>query len=280
MNKMRSITARCLAFLMLALCFASCAKSTESTEDPWQEQYDLGVRYLSKENYEEAALTFAAAIEIDPKRAEAYAAAAEAYMALGDADSAMAILQQGYEATNDETLLEQKESIDIANKRWQDKQIETFGFLITMPITGADLEEMGFTYDWYMIPGVEGVGYNMHHPEFGSNVTVLCSLMDEPESEDPKDCGAMPLSGLNIHVFNVLDEKHASAIRLAGDITFNSSMEDVINAYGRPTVETNDEWNGSIITGLHYQIPDYWMIIGFQDGRMCEVDFEFVPPQA
>lgn len=33
----------------------------------WQEQYDRGVRYLSKGNYEEAIIAFTAAIEIDPK---------------------------------------------------------------------------------------------------------------------------------------------------------------------------------------------------------------------
>ena len=31
----------------------------------WQEQYDLGVQYLSKGTYEEAIIVFAAAIEIE-----------------------------------------------------------------------------------------------------------------------------------------------------------------------------------------------------------------------
>ena len=38
----------------------------------WQEQYDLGVRYLAEGNYEEAIIAFTAAIEIDPNRVEAY----------------------------------------------------------------------------------------------------------------------------------------------------------------------------------------------------------------
>ena len=73
------------------------------------EQYDLGVRYLSEGNYEEAIVAFTAAIEIDPKRPEAYAKAAEAYEVLGDLDSARAILEQGYQATGDETLRSVKE---------------------------------------------------------------------------------------------------------------------------------------------------------------------------
>lgn len=65
----------------------------------WQDQYDLGMLYLSEGNYEEAIIAFTAAIEIDPKRPEAYEKAAEAYEALGDMDSAWAVLEQGVQAT-------------------------------------------------------------------------------------------------------------------------------------------------------------------------------------
>ena len=40
--------------------------------DKWQEQYDLGVRYLQEGKYDDAVLAFTAAIEIDPKRAPAF----------------------------------------------------------------------------------------------------------------------------------------------------------------------------------------------------------------
>ena len=46
----------------------------------WQEQYDLGVRYLEDGDYEEAIIAFTAAIEIDPKRAEAYVGRGNAYV--------------------------------------------------------------------------------------------------------------------------------------------------------------------------------------------------------
>lgn len=63
-----------LGFL-LALC--ACGQGINgqaSSKDQltWQEQYDLGVRYLEDGDYEEAIIAFTAAIEIDPKRAEAY----------------------------------------------------------------------------------------------------------------------------------------------------------------------------------------------------------------
>ncbi len=61
----------------------------------WQEQYDLGVRYLSDGNYEEAIIAFTAAIEIEPKQAPAYVDLADAYIAAGDTAKAESILRQG-----------------------------------------------------------------------------------------------------------------------------------------------------------------------------------------
>ena len=71
--------------LTLALALGLCACG-QSGETKWQEQYDLGLRYLSEGNYQEAVVAFTAAIEIDPKRPEAYEKDAEAYTAAGRVD--------------------------------------------------------------------------------------------------------------------------------------------------------------------------------------------------
>ena len=90
-------------FLVLCLLVAcSCSKHTGVS---WQEQYDLGVRYLSEGNYEEAIIAFTTAIEIDPKRVETYESLANAYLAIGDEDAALTILEEGYETTQDVALL-------------------------------------------------------------------------------------------------------------------------------------------------------------------------------
>ena len=68
-------------FLVLALILSACGG-----QGSWQEQYDLGVRYLSEGNYEEAILAFTAAIEIDPARAEAYVGRGDAYVASGETE--------------------------------------------------------------------------------------------------------------------------------------------------------------------------------------------------
>jgi len=103
----RMIPALLALWILASLC--ACGHTEESAADvpaapTWQEQYDLGVRYLSEGNYEEAIIAFTAAIEIDPKRVEAYEKLAETYIAYGNAEKAKSILAQGYTETGDERL--------------------------------------------------------------------------------------------------------------------------------------------------------------------------------
>lgn len=63
----------------------------------WQEQFDLGVRYLSEGNYEEAVIAFTAVIEIDPKQAHAYVGRGNAYIGLGETEENLAAALADYE---------------------------------------------------------------------------------------------------------------------------------------------------------------------------------------
>lgn len=66
-----------ISIILLVLFLVSgCAKQDIMT---WQEQYDLGSKYLSEENYEEAILCFTTAIEIDEKNTLAYISRAQTY---------------------------------------------------------------------------------------------------------------------------------------------------------------------------------------------------------
>ena len=78
--------------MILTLC--ACGKKSGGS---WQEQYDLGVRYLSEGNYEEAVIAFTAAIEIDPKRAEAFLGRGSAYIGAGETAENLAAAQADYE---------------------------------------------------------------------------------------------------------------------------------------------------------------------------------------
>ena len=97
--KMNSLRGMFASLLCLAVLCACAAKAPT-----WQEQYDLGMRYLTEGNYDEAIVAFTAAIEIDPKRAEAYEKLSEAYLATGDTTAARRALEDGIAATGAEQL--------------------------------------------------------------------------------------------------------------------------------------------------------------------------------
>ena len=86
-----------LAILVLYVCLLSSCAQTSTSEPTWQEQYDLGIRYLSEGNYEEAIIAFTAAIEIDPKQALAYVGRGDAYMGSGEAEENLTAALSDYE---------------------------------------------------------------------------------------------------------------------------------------------------------------------------------------
>ena len=105
MKKIVMLCVVCSFLLSLCACGQSTSGQADSAEQlTWQEQYDLGLRYLEDGNYEEAIIAFTAAIEIDPKRVEAYNQLARVYLAMDDPDGAAAALEQGVAATGDEDL--------------------------------------------------------------------------------------------------------------------------------------------------------------------------------
>ena len=90
-------------FFALCLLLSACGQSAEAA---WQEQYDLGVKYLDEGSYEEAVIAFTAAIDIDEKRPEAYIGRGDAYALSGDTEDNLAAAQTDYEAAIalDETM--------------------------------------------------------------------------------------------------------------------------------------------------------------------------------
>ena len=102
---------------LLLLTLAACQKAPEAAEPAdeapgWQAKYDLGVRYLSEGNYQEAIIAFTAAIEIDPKRAEAFLGRGDTYEKLVDLERAAADYRVALE-------LEPNADAEIKLKKWE-----------------------------------------------------------------------------------------------------------------------------------------------------------------
>ena len=76
-----------LSVFILSVVLISCGKNSA---ERWQEQYDLGMRYLEEQNYEEAIVAFTAAIEIDPNYADAYTGRGNAYVFSGETEEHLA----------------------------------------------------------------------------------------------------------------------------------------------------------------------------------------------
>ena len=88
----------CSLLLTLALVLGLCACAQKAADTAaWQEQYDLGVKYLSEGNYEEAIIAFTAAIEIDPKNPLAYIGRGGAYVGSGETEENLTAARTDYE---------------------------------------------------------------------------------------------------------------------------------------------------------------------------------------
>jgi len=92
-------------FLILTLCIVvliGCSSKIGS----WQENYDLGIRYLNEGNYAEAIIAFTTAIEIDEKNVVAYLGRAESYIGSGETAESLSYALKDYEKVTelDETV--------------------------------------------------------------------------------------------------------------------------------------------------------------------------------
>jgi len=88
---------------ILSISFlTSCGKS-ESAIDV-VEFLELGEKYLIEMDYEQAVVQFLKVIEIEPMNPRGYTGAAEAYVALGNPNAAIDVLNQGLSLMNDNTI--------------------------------------------------------------------------------------------------------------------------------------------------------------------------------
>lgn len=147
---MKTSAFKSVTMIWLIICMMLSSCGVQSTESAWQEQYDLGVRYLSDGNYEEAIIAFTAAIEIDPKQPDAYIGASEAYMAMGDTEAAISILEEGLAETNNEKIQNRLDEIMSANDSADGEEVRQF------PLTYQMIDSGG------IVPEVEDIYYEVY----------------------------------------------------------------------------------------------------------------------
>ncbi len=80
-----------ILLLLLILILAACGKSSNAQ---LKECLDLGQKYMTEMNYEEAIIAYNKALEIDPKNVDAYQALANIYEFRGDIDQAKSTMER------------------------------------------------------------------------------------------------------------------------------------------------------------------------------------------
>ena len=80
-----------IAVALIAILVAFAPKTADATKI--QEQLSLGEKYLSELKYEQAEAAYLAVIKIDPKNVDAYLGLADVYVAQGEYDKAISVLE-------------------------------------------------------------------------------------------------------------------------------------------------------------------------------------------
>ena len=117
-NKKVIIIAAAAILSVLALMLAITVPKQVQAQQ-LAEQLDLGDKYVSELDYEQAIAAYLKAIEIDPKCEEAYLALADIYIEMGELEKAEEILQKAEKALKGDTekTEEKKEEVQKAKKQ-------------------------------------------------------------------------------------------------------------------------------------------------------------------
>lgn len=143
------------AVLLLTACLITYLTLT-STSRKLTRQLEIANEYMENGDYEKAIAAFTEAIEIDPTSTEAYLGAAEAYVALDDYESAVEILQKGYDVTGSDEIkakLDEYTAVIEARRAEEARLAEEESKPDNMPETTNKQVVLDFTYDDFKFMG-------------------------------------------------------------------------------------------------------------------------------
>ncbi len=133
-SKLKIIIPVGIALIAIALAFVFIRFAPTKTTDIGT-MISTAQQYLTEQKYEQAIAEFRKIIEIDPKNADAYIGMAKAYIGIGDTDKAIEVLEDGYEQTNDDRILEMLEELKSGEESTTETVAETTTKVMETEIT-------------------------------------------------------------------------------------------------------------------------------------------------
>lgn len=121
--KQKAVIAMSVIIVMCIAVFALLSGRNSSAKRV-AELLDLGDKYLTEQDYEQAVVTYREVIEIDSKCEEAYLGLADAYIGIEDYETARSILSQGIEQIDSEELKAYLAEIEEVYMRMLDESTE------------------------------------------------------------------------------------------------------------------------------------------------------------
>ena len=176
--------------LIAALVFVPKSAKAKKVE----EQLNLGAKYLSELDYEQAIVAYEAVIKIDPKCEEAYLALADVYIATGEFEKAEEVLKKAEEEIGPKVKNTLEEKRKEVGKRRQEQTV-------------TDLEHQMPTsvLQPTPVPDEEEISENVFIYSFSDNGTIsIRGLLDEQLEEVyiPQQIGGYPVTSIGASAFS------------------------------------------------------------------------------
>ena len=257
--------------LAVLIQFNLCACTQKAPT--WEEQYDLGVRYLSDANYEEAIIAFTAAIEIDPRKSESYFGLSDCYIAKEDYFQAIQILENcrrdlGISAASEKIeemlyTITSSEQIAHSDRGYVQNEYNAIGGIVRCTIYGPNNELIYTQTNQLDFMGrvcggtrlfKNGYKYKFELDEIGRTIVGFYGDSDIVSEKFKYD-------GLNVEI--TLYENYSSTHRLSGinnRVEIDSSHSDYDRSDGslryNAQVSEYDE-EGNLIGRFEVLLKDY-----------------------
>ena len=233
MKKMLTfIVVTTVSLALLAACAAPAPTPPSASE-----LLNLGERYMLELDYEQAVAQFLAVIEIEPMNARAYIGAAEAYIALGRTDDAVAVLERGLDATGDAGISAMLAALEAEKAAAAAEIVAREARTAAEAVLGALAERI---IGMYETQGDAAVAAELKSEAFLAEIAELKDTFgDEPmihKTTEVYGCGFYNVIGLSVYIGQYADLERSGTgalIHNAGHCVFNGEWaNDVPNGVG------------------------------------------------